>query len=558
MAEQARKNLNRIKSPENEKLNLKKVAPEPLNSQMEAPLNNVEDLASGRSYDEHIQMLAGSQSSAQLTAITTQLQRTYGNAYVQKLFSSRTLQARLKVKTADFSNSLKNHTAVVSNAKAVTPQQQEEEEEELQTTREKKTSLPKSESVEARIKKAGGSGQPLPYSLRVMWEPKFGKKVNQVRIHTDAEANALAHSLKAAAFTSGRDIFFRKGVYNPDTLLGRNLIVRELSHVAQQERRSQNRPTSQFGKNSTSMPLSITPMTLLDQGKTGQAPLWQAAKTRPIPVSNKTLLHAAPHVFVNGGKTGAAAVWWGGGGGGGGRGNQYVGDVTEVQPRIKTSRSGILGLYGNPVAWVERGTGTATVTRSYVGVLVGANGTYYITQRAADQIDRHEEDHVNSSRRHHDTYIIPLEARVAEHTGSANALQAGDTKDAARVALETYIDWTTAISNFQTNDNTDNYPMGAVDQADQADPNTKFDYGPRTVDGVNYAHYVDTPPGPPAEEAEAEVTEEVSEEEGAGEEVSEEGAGEEQEEGGVSEEEEITDFEELEQEFGESRKPGEK
>ncbi len=521
MAEQAGKNLNRIKFPEREKINIKK-ASEPLANQLDYTDADIRDLTPGQSYKEHLSLLARIQSTEQLTAFTARLQRTYGNAYVQRLFSSHPLQSEPKVKKMERSDTKRSIKAASLSVKGANPQQQEEEEdEELQTANLKKLPLANSESLEARIKKARSSGQPLPHSLRVIFEPQFGKSINQVRIHANEESDSLARSLKAAAFTSGKDIFFRKKFYNPDTLPGKNLIARELSHVVRQAKQAQRNRTGPGTEIRAGIPLSITPVTMVQQGRTGRAVIWPGVKTSPVHINSKPLLQVVPHIFVNGGKTGTAAVWWGGGGGGGGQGNQPVGDVTQVQPRIKTSRSGILGLYGRPVAWVERGTGTATVTRSYVGVLVGANGTYYITARAAAQIDRHEEDHVNSSRRHHDTYIAPLEERVAEHTGSANALEAGDTREAARAALENYIDWTASINSFVAADNADNYPMGAVDQADMADPNTKFDYGPREVDGVNYAHYVDIPPGPPAEE-EAETGEEVSELE-EGEEWEEEG-----------------------------------
>jgi hypothetical protein len=499
MVEREKRTYQKIASPAKDNLNPTKVEPQPQQSEV--------GVISGHSFDEHIRMLSGAQSAEQLTALTTQLQRTYGNAYVQKLFTTRSLQAKLKPQQAEEEEEEQLQTTAESESALagtksndVRPQQAEEEEEEqLQGMRESTAAVVTPENVEARIKKALHSGQPLPHSLQANLEPRFGEKLNQVRIHADTEANRLARALDAAAFTSGRDIFFSKGAYNPDTVAGRRLIMRELSHVAEQEHRQRSSKASSGQGIHTTIPLSITPMTMMVQGKIGTSPIWQAEKVAPKPISDSTLLKAAPHVFVNGGKTGTAQVWWGGGAGGGGQGNQYVGSVTEVQPVIRTSRTGPLGLWGQPIAYIKTGTGTATVTRSYVGVLVGANGTYYITARAAAQIDRHEEDHVNSSRRHHDTYIVPLEARVAEHTGSNKALQAGDTPDAARAALETYIDWTTAINNFTTHDTTDNTPGGTVDQGDQADPNTKFDYGPRDVNGTHYDHYVDVPPGPPAE-----------------------------------------------------------
>jgi hypothetical protein len=52
------------------------------------------------------------------------------------------------------------------------------------------------------------------------------------------------------------------------------------------------------------------------------------------------------------------------------------------------------------------------------------------------------------------------------------------------------------VTNFVTADTADNTPGGAVDTADLASGTYLNDFGPRTVRGVNYAHYYDTPPGP--------------------------------------------------------------
>jgi len=64
----------------------------------------------------------------------------------------------------------------------------------------------------------------------------MGYDFSSVRVHTDAEANALNEQLTANAFTTGRDIFFRRGAYSPSSTRGRELIGHELSHVVQQDR----------------------------------------------------------------------------------------------------------------------------------------------------------------------------------------------------------------------------------------------------------------------------------------------------------------------------------
>jgi hypothetical protein len=55
-----------------------------------------------------------------------------------------------------------------------------------------------------------------------------------VRAHTSPEADDLSRELGAKAFTTGQDVFFREGAYDPGSTAGRELIAHELSHVVQQ------------------------------------------------------------------------------------------------------------------------------------------------------------------------------------------------------------------------------------------------------------------------------------------------------------------------------------
>jgi hypothetical protein len=56
-------------------------------------------------------------------------------------------------------------------------------------------------------------------------------------VHTGPEADELNQQLQAKAFTTGPDIFFRRGEYNPGSSGSRELIAHELSHVVQQSSR---------------------------------------------------------------------------------------------------------------------------------------------------------------------------------------------------------------------------------------------------------------------------------------------------------------------------------
>lgn len=103
--------------------------------------------------------------------------------------------------------------------------------------------------VASRIGARRGSGSPLPESTRQFMEPRFGADFSGVRLHTDGEADRLSQDLSARAFTTGSDIYFRRGEYSPTSGGGQELLAHELTHVAQQWIRS----TRTTGNLATSM-----------------------------------------------------------------------------------------------------------------------------------------------------------------------------------------------------------------------------------------------------------------------------------------------------------------
>jgi hypothetical protein len=113
-------------------------------------------------------------------------------------------------------------------------QPQEEEEEQLQTKELPAQTSEVTPNLESRINALKGGGQPLHTSTCSFFEPRFGYDFGQVRVHTDVEADTLNSSLNAHAFTTGQDIFFRQGEYNPGSSSGRELLAHELTHVVQQ------------------------------------------------------------------------------------------------------------------------------------------------------------------------------------------------------------------------------------------------------------------------------------------------------------------------------------
>ncbi len=88
--------------------------------------------------------------------------------------------------------------------------------------------------VEQTIQAARGGGQALDSGVRAQMEPAFGADFGGVRVHVDGRADNLNRSLSARAFTTGQDIFFKQGEYNPGSSGGRELLAHELTHVVQQ------------------------------------------------------------------------------------------------------------------------------------------------------------------------------------------------------------------------------------------------------------------------------------------------------------------------------------
>jgi len=90
------------------------------------------------------------------------------------------------------------------------------------------------DDVERSIDGARGSGQTMDRFTLDRMESSFGADFSGVRIHTDARADDLSQSLAARAFTTGQDVFFRQGEYDPGSTAGRELLAHELTHVVQQ------------------------------------------------------------------------------------------------------------------------------------------------------------------------------------------------------------------------------------------------------------------------------------------------------------------------------------
>ena len=88
--------------------------------------------------------------------------------------------------------------------------------------------------VEAGIRGLPGGGRPLSPHVRTDMESRVGFDFGAVRVHTDGNAGQLARAVNARAFTVGSDIVFGGGEYRPESKEGQRLLAHELTHVVQQ------------------------------------------------------------------------------------------------------------------------------------------------------------------------------------------------------------------------------------------------------------------------------------------------------------------------------------
>lgn len=194
-----------------------------------------------------------------------QLQRTIGNRATARLLlesGASMIQAKLKIgrpgdryeqeaddvanQVVDYLNAPEDqplrreapHGKPQLKPAGVVLQRQEGEEEELQLKpallqNTEKASAARSD-LEATIQLARGGGQPIEGQTRSKMGRALGTDFSTVKVHTDAQSDLMNRSLGARAFTTGRDIFFRRGEYSPGNNEGQKLLAHELTHVVQQ------------------------------------------------------------------------------------------------------------------------------------------------------------------------------------------------------------------------------------------------------------------------------------------------------------------------------------
>jgi hypothetical protein len=90
------------------------------------------------------------------------------------------------------------------------------------------------ETIARAIQSKRGGGATLAEGPKANMEQAMGEDFSDVRVHNDSDADSLSKSVQAKAFTTGQDIFFRSGEYQPGSTDGNKLLAHELTHVVQQ------------------------------------------------------------------------------------------------------------------------------------------------------------------------------------------------------------------------------------------------------------------------------------------------------------------------------------
>jgi hypothetical protein len=90
------------------------------------------------------------------------------------------------------------------------------------------------QEIARTIDRQRGGGRELDTDARTKLEGALGDDFSDVRIHSDPEAHELSKAVSAEAFTTGSDVFFQSGKYDPASSEGQKLLTHELTHVAQQ------------------------------------------------------------------------------------------------------------------------------------------------------------------------------------------------------------------------------------------------------------------------------------------------------------------------------------
>jgi hypothetical protein len=105
-----------------------------------------------------------------------------------------------------------------------------------QAVRQLLSAAPDADDLGQRIRSGAAGGRGLDPDVQRRLESGLKADLSAVRVHTDTSADRLAREVDAVAFTTGSDIFFQSGAYNPESSSGLHMLAHEATHTLQQAR----------------------------------------------------------------------------------------------------------------------------------------------------------------------------------------------------------------------------------------------------------------------------------------------------------------------------------
>src|SRR5215467_3019968 len=209
----------------------------------------------------HLARVLGRLTAPHQTGFLLQCQHRYGNAYVQRMISSRDnahspLEQQVytqeeptarEITAPDVATAYAEQGAslgglqdqavqakppAVSIVSMVQRRKAKDDEEEKRV--QSKSPAPVAggfdagEEVEARLSQSKSGGSPLPEPARTYMEQRFGVHFGHVRVHTGNDATQMNRDVSAQAFTHGADIYYGAGS-SPTNLIARQAAAAKLS-----------------------------------------------------------------------------------------------------------------------------------------------------------------------------------------------------------------------------------------------------------------------------------------------------------------------------------------
>ncbi|NTY00636.1 DUF4157 domain-containing protein [Deinococcus sp. JMULE3] len=156
-----------------------------------------------------------------------------------------------------------------------------------------------------RIQARRGAGNPLPEAIQRHLEQGLNHDLGRVRIHDDAEADKLAKGVNAVAFTTGTDIFFQAGRFNPNTQTGLELLAHEVTHTVQQSQGRVGRgidPDAGLESEARNMGAQLSRTLPRSSGSAPARPLTSLSRTTPNVVQRKAAAPATASKWRQSGK----------------------------------------------------------------------------------------------------------------------------------------------------------------------------------------------------------------------------------------------------------------